>query len=615
MKINSFTQLIRICWLMMVLGLVGCWQKTSSTNNNQIIPTWPVSQVVPTTEQLEPTMLSTPPEGEITICLQNEPETLYIMDSAKYEERLILATIYDQSINNLNNPIPSSLLAEIPTFDNRTLTLNPISVETGDVIFDPIGKSIVNYNGPEIVMNQTIITFTLTLAAKWADGMPVTPDDSVFAFNIMADPNTPSEKGLVQLTAQYEAVNPHQIRWTGIPNYFPSDYVKHFISPLPQHVWLNLSPQELLTSPISTEYPLGWGPFMITGWQKGQELTLEPNPFFYSQVRSRKINFRFNSIEIIFPALLTDRGNPNVCDLVILHSINTPNILNEYLQFIESYTYPFTWLRADFMMENTDSTPTIVSESAIRQAISYALFSSPEFLSPHSWGGTAFELTNGLFDPVAGMSTKYHFDPIIGRNMLQESGWVDKDNDGFLEKDGHSLLIRIGIVGDIGGVGNSLATIGINKQEFKLTVEQVSTPSDYYDTLMEQGLTGLDLLIYENPINTLYDCDQFISPVSAENFGAVETGGVFFLRNLSFLTKYSHSRYDEACRQASQTMDSAIRNTFLSLAQSILINEVPVIPLAVNNTVAFSRLGFFGFQPTNETIETWNIAEWYYSED
>lgn len=617
-------------WLLatlLVIGLTNCSPSQFYTNQDKVIPTRAItlpiepiatnwsSQGTTFVEPTQPTSLETEPSlaplGEIKICVMDEPETLYIMNSQKYVERLILTGIYDQSINDTAHP--SVILDKLPNLENGQVTTQTTLIRAGDMIFSPTNSARINYEGPEIMINQTVITFTLKPDMRWSDGWFITAEDSKYAFTIMANSNTPTEKSLIELTASYEVINNQQIRWTGIPNYFPHDYLKHFIHPLPEHAWQHLSPQELLTSPLSTQSPLGWGAFRVIEWQKGISLTLERNPFYEPQPRSQKIIFRFDVDYTVatIPALSVERSYIMACDLTILHSRTTPTVLNEYLQSLNYYVYPLTWIRADFIMQNLDGSPTIATEQAIRQAINYALFATP--VPPNnSWKPTISLPNHQLFNPIAGMSFQYPFRPQLGRDILSELGWIDENNDGFLEKDGQSLTIRVGSATSFGGIASILGLVGIRVEEIPLTIEQISYPSEYRNILLENGVTGLDLLVHESPIETLYECPEFMSAFNEESVEMDESNGMLYLSHVTSLTNYSNATYDLTCQQALQTLGETNKTNLLIQAQTIFANDVPVIPLAIGYTVAFARLGFAGFQPDNENIESWNIAEWYY---
>jgi peptide/nickel transport system substrate-binding protein len=69
----------------------------------------------------------------------------------------------------------------------------------------------------------------------WADGTPVTAADSVYSFQLDADPITPGSKFKIERTESYTAVDDLTVRWVGIPGYLDPDYFTNVWQPLPRH--------------------------------------------------------------------------------------------------------------------------------------------------------------------------------------------------------------------------------------------------------------------------------------------------------------------------------------------------------------------------------------------
>ena len=52
----------------------------------------------------------------------------------------------------------------------------------------------VEYAGGEVEMDQIVATFKLVDGLTWSNGDPLTADDSLYAFEVGADPDTPTSK-------------------------------------------------------------------------------------------------------------------------------------------------------------------------------------------------------------------------------------------------------------------------------------------------------------------------------------------------------------------------------------------------------------------------------------
>jgi len=54
-----------------------------------------------------------------------------------------------------------------------------------------------------------VVTFEMLEGLTWSDGTPLTADDSVYSFEVWADPDTPASRYLVDRTTSYEATSDH----------------------------------------------------------------------------------------------------------------------------------------------------------------------------------------------------------------------------------------------------------------------------------------------------------------------------------------------------------------------------------------------------------------------
>ena len=82
-------------------------------------------------------------------------------------------------------------------------------------------------------------------------------------------------------TKSYEAPDGQTIKWVGKPGYLPADYSALFWIPLPKHAWQNLKSTELLAAESSSQKPIGWGPYKVDEWVKGDHIRLVKNPTYF----------------------------------------------------------------------------------------------------------------------------------------------------------------------------------------------------------------------------------------------------------------------------------------------------------------------------------------------
>ena len=153
---------------------------------------------------------------------------------------------------------------------------------------------IVNYS---VDQANSSITFTMQHDVYWHDGAPLTLDDWVFAFEIMAHPDysgirfsganrqitgimdfhngdVDSISGLVlsnnnrTLTIHFDELSP-TVLYFGIHT-----------SPVPRHVFANIPVADIPSSPQAQTLAIGWGPFILENVVPGESVYMRRNENF-----------------------------------------------------------------------------------------------------------------------------------------------------------------------------------------------------------------------------------------------------------------------------------------------------------------------------------------------
>ena len=125
-------------------------------------------------------------------------------------------------------------------------------------------------------MDQMVVTFTLLEDLMWSDGEPLTSADSLYSYQLAADPNTPASKYVIDRTASYEAADDLTVQWWGLPGYIDPDYYTNFWMPLPQHAWSEFPAADLQNLRFPDTSRLA-GPHIIDEWEAGKSIHLVKN--------------------------------------------------------------------------------------------------------------------------------------------------------------------------------------------------------------------------------------------------------------------------------------------------------------------------------------------------
>ena len=174
-----------------------------------------------------PVITPTPAPRVLTICLGQEPNTLYPYGGPNEAALSVLAAIDDGPIDTISyNNLPV-ILQKLPSMADGDAQIVPILVTAGKAIVDANGNltalstgthvrpascrndgCVITYDGfTPLQMDQMFVTFKLRPDITWSDGTPLTADDSVYAYQLAADKNTPVSKFLIDRTQSYEAAD------------------------------------------------------------------------------------------------------------------------------------------------------------------------------------------------------------------------------------------------------------------------------------------------------------------------------------------------------------------------------------------------------------------------
>ena len=269
-------------WLILSLILAAC---QSTGTPIPVEGTLVVTEIVEATpvEIIQVVTPSPEPGGPRTlvICMNQDPDTLYAYGSntvLKTHVHNVIAEGGWSAFDSNSYAYQPVILEKLPTLTNGDASLIEVTVRAGDQVVDASGEVVtldptadpppmlipagggtpVPYQGGEFVMEQLSATFKLLPDLLWSDGEPLTAEDSVYAFNLLADPDTKlQDKLTVARTASYIASDNLTTVWTGLPGFKDAEYYINFFGPAPEHIWGKFTAAELLTAEESHLKPVG----------------------------------------------------------------------------------------------------------------------------------------------------------------------------------------------------------------------------------------------------------------------------------------------------------------------------------------------------------------------
>jgi peptide/nickel transport system substrate-binding protein len=598
-----------------------------------------VTRVVTEVVQITPTAapVRTEPK-DLVVCMAQEPDTLYPNGGSMLAARAVQHAIFDSPLTNLSFGYQADSLVKVPSLADGDAVLNQVNVGPGDIVLSAShgvvtlgadgaatandGTAIeggvmlqnadgdeVEYDGSPVSMDQLVVDFEWH-PLVWSDGIPVTADDSVYSFELSADPDTPVSKFLTDRTASYEATGDLTNRWTGIPGFRSSTYFANAWTPYPRHVWGEFTAAELLEAPESARMPVGHGAFVVTEWVAGDRIELVRNEYYWRpglpNLDSLTYKFIPNTNQLIAQLLAgqCDIGTQDgmaVDQSPFLIEAENNGLLVPYFQTGTVYEH------IDFNIDPVDDRIRWFEDVRVRQAMTMCtnrqgmvdniFFGRSEVI--HTYVPSVHPLY-----PEDGL-TEWPYDPAAANALLDEV-YPTKGDDGWRRNEnGDVFRVTLGTT-----AGNQMRTqlTQIFKENMiqcgiDIVLEYIPAGQWFadgpdgplfgrrYDLGEFAWLTGVE------PACGLYKGDEIPGPDNAWA-GQNQTGWV-------------HDEYTSICNVALGNLPgTAEYEESHKEAQRIFSQEVPVIPLFLRLKVAAARPEVLNFSvdPTQNS-ELYNIYE------
>jgi peptide/nickel transport system substrate-binding protein len=621
----------------------------------QVIPTATTTQppALPSdTPTALPTGVPTPdPPKEFTICQAEEPNTLFIYGGPSPAALNVLEAIYDGPIDTRGYQFQPVILEKLPSLADGDAVLQTVEVREGDkvvdvnndwvvellpgvTVFNADGQEVTFEEGGVVTMTQMVVTFRLRADVGWADGQPVTADDSRYSFELagaLIENLADEQQWFWNRTLSYDVLDEHTIVWTSVPGYrdlgyfygFPYQtfYLQNFYHPLPQHVWGQVSASFLLDAEVARRKPLGWGPFAIEEWVTGERITLVRNPHYFRAAEGLpyldRLTFRF--VPSLRQAL--DWLAAGECDLIARDAIeggDTALLLEAadagMVQLIVSPSNE--WEHLDFGIDPAEwvRRPDFFGDKRVRQAIASCV--DRERIARESYPYADTVVAHSYVAPEHPLYAgdrlhRWDYDPASGRSLLEEVGWRDEDGDDIREAHGvadvanrtpftvtlfttgdhsaHEQAAHI-LVENLAACGVGLMVRYLPDEEFFADGPDGPVFGRQFDLVLSSWLNGLDA-----------PCGLYLSTQVPEpgNWWKAATNN----------PGYTSADYDAACQSALKALPGMDEYAlFHAEAQRIFSHDLPVLPLYFVPKLVATRPEVSGVTlAPGEYLELWNI--------
>ncbi|NLE45969.1 MAG: hypothetical protein GX620_14710, partial [Chloroflexi bacterium] len=417
----------------------------------------PVETVIPT---------DTPPPSmpkELTICQAEEPNTLFLYGEPSRAARNVLEAIYDGPIDVNEYQFKPVILEKLPSLTDGDAAVRQVPVTSGVkvanaegalvdlapgiTVVDAAGQTVI-FEGGEISMAQIVVTFTLRSDVRWADGTPVTADDSRYSFELAGQLDSPVRQWTLDRSLSYEVIDARTVVWTGVPGHQDTFYFLNFWTPLPRHIWGATSIEQLSSTEVAHKRPLGWGPFAVDEWVDGEYVSLVRNPYYFRASEGLpyldRITFRFvadfqqalddllsGECDVVGRDLIERRVFENGDLAPLLEAADTGRI-----NLVQSSSSE--WEHLDFGITPADSVhrPDFFGDVRVRRAIAMCIHR--ERIAGEAFPYGAAELATSYVAADHPLYARDHlhywdYNPSEALNTLDQVGWRDQNGDGIRE--------------------------------------------------------------------------------------------------------------------------------------------------------------------------------------
>jgi peptide/nickel transport system substrate-binding protein len=547
-----------------------------------------------------------------------------------------LLRIFSPDAPTLLNP---HLSGAGPNLEASRITYEPLaSFDKSGALIPFLAEEIPSLQNGEVGADGKSVTWKLKHNIKWSDGEPFTADDVLFTYQFASNPDVISK-----FAANYKAIKNIEIidDYTIKINFndvTPGWFVPFVGSPgviLPKHIFEPYNGANAREAPANI-LPVGTGPYRVVSpgikpqevWFLGNQLikttkiVYEANPYFREADKPY-----FKRLELLgggrsdeAERLVLDEGTVDyafvrgqlppetVAKLSASDKVNLyTNIGGIVERILLNRTDPNK--EVDGERSSAKTQHPFFSDKRVRQAIAYAIDREAII---KLYGPTGKSTTNNLVAPPQFNSPHvfYTYNLEKARQLLDEAGWKDTNNDGIREKDGVKMkIVYQTFNGSIAQqtqqiVKDSLNEIGI---EVELKIVDASIMfGDSVDNPDKDFRFTADLISESigslspdpGPYMQYWTCPQI--PQKSNNWSA----------GLN-MERWCNSEYDALYAQATTEINPAKQAELFIKMNDLQIEDVVMIPLGIiSYSAAITKKSIQGIDLTPWDMSTWNIKDW-----
>lgn len=436
--------------------------------------------------------------------------------------------------------------------------------------------------------DYTTWTCNLRAGLKWSDGTPLTSSDVAFTFRFIVDNGIPQFKGYFPFNPTFETPDETTLVWKAEePTFAP--LVPPYVYIVPEKVWARYDGEDKSVIKAAKNTPaIGSGPFTLKEWVGGQFWRMERNPYYWGEepVVDEVIFKIYSSQEGMVQAL--KNGEIDVASGII------PS-LREALENSPDIRVHVTvsdwWLNLAFNFGGQGPEATnlpALHDIEVREAIAHAVdkqaIADTVYLGTAEPGDTVIRPASAFWHLDIPAEEEYAFDPELARQMLEDAGYADSDDDGVREdpRTGEPLSLEIGVSEETTGAVDAGKLIDGWLEDVGIGVELNSLSEGGMYKIWRSGDFDAYIWYWYGDPDPNYQLNVFAS----DQCGGWSDGC------------FADAEYDALYEEQQRTLDVNERLRVVQDAQRRLYEQLPGLVLAYPGTVqAYRTDRFTGWVP------------------
>lgn len=458
------------------------------------------------------------------------------------------------------NPLESS---DVSQNECSAILFQPLVGLNNDLKFVPMLADSI-----ETKDNQNF-TIKINDKAKWTDGKPVTTDDVIFTFGLIANPKVASsvssnfniiqgldEKGKNTSGGDISGIKKVDDHTLTIStkakvdiNIF-NDSVSKYLKTVPQHVLKDVAPDKLYQSAFIQKPDVTDGPFKLVTYQKDQYVQFDANKdYFKGAPKLDQLFFKIMpgaNITVQLQSGEIDMNDPNL-GLITFQDYDKVKAMSNLTTETKG---PQSTVQT--LMINVDT----IKDPKMRKAISAAINRDMVITKLLKGDGETIEspyISSSTYIDKSITATPY--DPEKAKQLIKESGWDTSKVIRFDVPSGNTVREQ---VADI--ITENLKSVGLN-----VKVEKY----DFVTSLAKAKKHDFDIYIVGIPVN----------PVNPDLSSTLMPGAPLNLSN------YNNPALAALLKAGINEIDMTKRKDIYNKIQAILAQDLPCPSIYVQNSL------------------------------